>query len=62
MVLMDTNILKTKLNKHMAGRQGFEPRTTGPKPVVLPLHHRPKDNLANHSNKNRQDCYFKNFR
>ena len=29
-----------KLSK-LAGRQGFEPRMTGPKPVVLPLHHRP---------------------
>ena len=26
----------------MAGRQGFEPRMTVPKTVVLPLHHRPK--------------------
>ncbi len=25
----------------LAGRLGFEPRLTGPEPVVLPLHHRP---------------------
>ena len=28
------------LNPKMAARPGFEPRQTGPKPVVLPLHHR----------------------
>lgn len=27
----------------VAGRQGFEPRQTVPKTVVLPLHHRPNE-------------------
>jgi hypothetical protein len=28
--------------KKMIARRGFEPRITGPEPVVLPLHHRAK--------------------
>lgn len=29
--------------EYVAGRQGFEPRMTVPKTVVLPLHHRPRN-------------------
>lgn len=30
----------------MAARQGFEPRQNGPKPFVLPLHHRAVKNIG----------------
>src|SRR5262247_1727249 len=32
----------------MAARQGFEPRLTGPEPVVLPLHHRAAKGRTNY--------------
>ena len=38
------HLKKTKAPKQgafMVGRLGFEPGMTEPKPVVLPLHHRP---------------------